>query len=138
MTETTSVQQANHELVAEHAQLHELVEEIRGARDRAQALGALARLQEQVLAHFNLEERPGGLYDTLGVCVPAFRRPLAQLVDDHYRISASLRDMRERANAPWGTDGEMLRRDVARLAAALAEHEQRERQMVEQALAGES
>ncbi len=133
----TSFQQASRELEEDHRRLHALVEEIGRIGDRRQVATALTTLHERLAAHFNLEEKPGGLYDTLGVCAPEFRRVLAQLVDDHFRLASTVRDLRERSRDPWGPAWDMLPADVARLAAALADHERREQQMVDAALARE-
>jgi hypothetical protein len=91
---------------------------------------ALAELHAALVGHFNEEEKPGGLYDALGVCAPAFRQPLAELVDDHFRFAGVVRDLRERALAAEGAAADSLRGDVARLVAMLADHERREHEMV--------
>jgi malate synthase len=131
MTVTSTVAHARDELREDHRRLHRLVDRLRETEGE-EALGAvLGELHSALLAHFNAEERPGGLYDALGVCVPDFRAPLAALVDDHFRISALLRDMRDRAgrHAP-GSFPEA----AARLADILADHERREHALVDEAI----
>lgn len=135
MTDAFRVEQARGELAEDHQRLRALVDEIRTSGARELALERLSRLHEQLVVHFNLEEKPGGLYDALGVCVPEFRRSLARLVDDHFRLAATARDLRERARQPWQPGADLLPADVVRFAEALADHEVREARMVEEALA---
>ena len=133
MQETVTVEQVAQELQHEHAELHRLFDQAGQAGDLAQMSTFLASLHQRLTSHFNAEEKPGGLYDTLGFCAPEFRRPLGLLVDDHFRLAATLRSLRERARGAGGVDTGTLRVDVARLVRAVAEHEQRELEMVRQA-----
>ncbi len=135
MQETVTIQQVAQELQQEHAELHHLFEEAEQASDLARMSAFLTSLHQRLTTHFNGEEKPGGLYDTLGFCAPEFRRPLGLLVDDHFRLAATLRSLRERARAAGGVDTDTLRVDIARLVKAVAEHEQRELEMVKQASA---
>ncbi len=136
MQETATIQQVAQELQDEHAELHRLFDEAEQAGDLAQMSAFLSALHQKLVAHFNAEEKPGGLYDTLGFCAPEFRRPLGLLVDDHFRLAATLRSLRERAHLAGGVDTDTLRVDVARLVKAVAEHEKRELEMVKQASVG--
>jgi hypothetical protein len=133
MQHTVPLQQASQELREDHSRLHQLIDELGQAADPAQMSAYLNTLHERLTAHFNAEEKPGGLYDTLGVCAPEFRRPLGQLVDDHFRLAATVRALRERARAGGGADVDALRADVAGLVKAVADHEKRELEMVERA-----
>jgi hypothetical protein len=94
----------------------------------------LDELHAALVSHFNAEERPGGLYDALGVCVPEFRTQLSGLVDDHFRITAALRDMRERIRQGPPRAGDSLRGAGWRLAQVLGEHEKHELAMVDAAI----
>jgi hypothetical protein len=136
MPQTVTLQKATQDLQDDHSRLHQLIDELGHAGDLAQLSAYLTTLHDRLTAHFNAEERPGGLYDTLGFCAAEFRRPLGQLVDDHFRLAATLRSLRERARAIGGVDVDTLRVDVARLVAALAEHERRELELVQRAGAG--
>jgi malate synthase len=131
MTVTSTVAHAREELRQDHLRLHALVLRLREAEGREALAAVLEELHSTLVAHFNAEERPGGLYDALGVCVPEFRAPLSALVDDHFRIAAALRDMRDRARqgAPESISGA-----TARLAEVLADHEKREQAMVDEAI----
>jgi hypothetical protein len=129
MQQTYTIHEATQELEHDHERLHELIEQAGRAGDLVEIGGSLAMLHERLTAHFNAEERPGGLYDTLGFCAPEFRRPLGQLVDDHFRLSATLRELRDRVRG-FGVDLPTVRLDVRRLVQAVAEHEKRELEMV--------
>lgn len=135
MTVTTTIAHAHEELREDHRRLHALVDRLRTASD-LDALGAvLEELHTALIAHFNAEEKPEGLYDALGVCAPEFRDQLSELVDEHYRIAAALRDMRDRARQAPGSPHDSLLGEAARLAQFLGEHEKREHAMVDAAMA---
>jgi hypothetical protein len=135
MTVTTTIAHAHEELREDHRRIHALVDRLRAAED----LGALATVLEELhtalTAHFNAEEKPGGLYDAFGVCAPEFRGQLSGLVDDHFRIASALRDMRDRARHDLGSPHDSLLGEAVRLAQFLAEHEKREHAMVDAAMA---
>ena len=135
MTVTTTVAHAHEELREDHRRLHALVDRLRAARDLDALAAVLEELHAALTAHFNAEEKPGGLYDALGVCVPEFRGQLSGLVDDHYRIAAALRDMRDRARQALGSPHDSLLGEAVRLAQFLGEHEKREHAMVDAAMA---
>ena len=59
---------------------------------------------------------------------------LAGLVDDHFRIAAALRDMRDRARQALGSPHDSLLGEAVRLAQVLGEHEKREHAMVDAAM----
>ena len=133
MAETMTVEQASRELAEDHQRLHALIDRLGRAPDLSAMEEALADLHAALTGHFNAEEKPGGLYDALGVCAPGFRQHLAELVDDHFRFAGVVRDLRERARAAEGAAADSLRGDVARLLAMLADHERREHEMVKAA-----
>jgi hypothetical protein len=134
MTVTTTVAHANEELREDHRRLHSLVDRLRAASDQGALAAILDELHGALTEHFNAEEKPGGLYDVLGVCVPEFRGSLAVLVDDHFRIAAALRDMRDRSREASRSAHDALMGEAARLAQVLAEHEKREHAMVDAAM----
>ena len=109
MTVTTTVAHAHEELREDHRRLHALVDRLGAAPDAAALAPVLEELHAALTAHFNAEEKPGGLYDTLGVCVPELRAQLSGLVDDHFRIAAALRDMRDRARQGLGRAARVAR-----------------------------
>jgi uncharacterized protein YhdP len=135
MTVTTSVAHAYQELREDHRRLKVLVDRLSAATDLAALAAVLEELHAALTAHFNAEEKPGGLYDTLGVCVPEFRAQLSGLVDDHFRIAAALREMRDRARQDLGSAHDPLLGEAARLARVLGDHEKREHEMVDAAMA---
>jgi malate synthase len=135
MTVTTTIAHAQEELREDHRRLHVLVDRLRAAEDLDALATVLGELHTALTGHFNAEEKPGGLYDALGVCAPEFRDQLSELVDDHYRIASALRDMRDRARQDLGSPHDSLLGEAARLAQFLGEHEKREHAMVDAAMA---
>lgn len=133
MPQAATLQRAAQELREDHRRLHERIDELARADDLAQLSARLAELHERLSAHFNAEEKPGGLYDALGVCAAEFRLSLGQLVDDHFRLAAVLRDLQQRARAAGGLDADALRAEVALFVKALGQHEQRELELVRRA-----
>lgn len=134
MTATPTVAHAHEELLEDHRNLHALVDRLRAAGDLDALTRILEELQAALTAHFNAEEKPGGLYDALGVCVPEYRTQLAALVDDHFRIAAALREMRDRARLALGGLHDPLLAEAIRLAQVLGDHEKREHAMVDAAM----
>ncbi len=135
MTETLTVRTASQELADDHRRLHGLIDRLGAAPDAAAMAEALGELHAALTRHFTEEEKPGGLYDALGVCSPEFRQRLAVLVDEHFRLAGFIRDLRERMKAKEERGGNELRAEVAQLVSALAAHEQREHEMVQEAVA---
>jgi hypothetical protein len=135
MTETRAVREALEALDGDHRLLHALVERLHGELDLAGMAAGLAELQAALRRHFQEEERPGGLYDALGVCAREYRDTLGDLVDDHFRLSAHLGDLVHRAREVDGVAADALRGDVGRLLRALSDHERREHEMAAAALA---
>jgi hypothetical protein len=135
MTVTTTIAHAHEELREDHRRLHALVDRLHAARDLDALAAVLEELHAALTTHFNAEEKPGGLYDALGVCAPEFRDQLSGLVDDHYRIAAAVRDMRDRARQDLGSPHDSLLGEAAQLAQFLGEHEKREHTMVDAAMA---
>jgi hypothetical protein len=133
MAETLTVEQATRELAEDHQRLHALIDRVGREQDLSATAEALADLHAALTRHFNQEEKPGGLYDALGVCAPGFREHLAELVDDHFRFAGLVRDLREQAREAEGAAADSLRGGIARLLAALADHERREHEMVKAA-----
>jgi hypothetical protein len=138
MTETLTVRQASRELAEDHRRLHGLLDRVGVAADLRATAEALAELHAALTRHFTEEEKPGGLYDALGVCVPEFRSRLAALVDEHFRLAAFVRDLRERARGTGVHPGDEPRAEMERLVAALADHERREHELVEAVLGREA
>jgi hypothetical protein len=138
MTQALRVEQASRELRDDHRRVHDLADRAASAPNLAALEDALADLHAALTGHFNQEEKPGGLYDALGVCTPEFRQPLADLVDDHFRLAGALRDLRELARPAQRPSTDAVRAAVAGFLSSLADHERREHDMVEKARAAEA
>ena len=133
MSETRSAREASLELVEDHRHLHALIDRLEAAVDVPALAAALVELHAALRRHVNEEEKPGGLYDALGVCAGEFRGHLSVLVDEHFRLAGVLRDLAERALASSPGALTALRRDASHVAAALADHERREQELVKAA-----
>lgn len=131
--ETTSVARAFAELRDDHRRLEELLERLRTARDLPLLVSTLKELNSALVAHFAREEHPGGLYDVLGVCAPQHRAPLRELVDEHYRILGTVRELVQRTRE---LEERFIREreEVLHLADRLREHETREHALAREAL----
>lgn len=126
------VARAAAELGQEHQALEAIAHRTRSASQIEALVGALEELSHALSGHFAREEKPGGLYDALGVCVPGKREPLARLVDDHYRMAATARGLAERGRLLMG-QLQGLREEAAALVALLEDHERREHALVREA-----
>jgi hypothetical protein len=131
MTGTPGALEASRELERDHRELDELVGRLARGGDLAAMAEALTELHGRLTRHFNAEEKPGGLYDALGACVPEHRALVRELVDDHFRLAALVRDAGERARRGRGDEADALRAEAARLAGLLAEHERLELELVQ-------
>ncbi len=133
--ELSRVARARDELREEHARLHELLTRLRLTPDRASLAALLRELPHRLAEHFRREEQPGGLYDALGVRIPEARGHVGQLVDDHFRLVSIARNLAEEALSP-SVATTTLKQQAMRVADYLADHEQREHQLVRSVVEG--
>jgi hypothetical protein len=119
-------------LAEEHRALGRLTEQVLTGRELAPLVETLEQLNRTLVAHFGHEEAPDGLYDALGVCGPANRERIAELVDEHYRMAASARSLAERARWILGRF-EALQEEARGLVELLRRHEQHEKGLVREA-----
>ncbi len=131
--EQSTPHQAVQELQEDHRRLHEQADRLARAGDLAETTTCLLALHERLRAHFEAEERPGGLYDAIGVCASEFRLSLGRLVDDHFRLTGTLRYLCARARSASGLEADALRGEVALFLKELAQHEERELELVRRA-----
>lgn len=127
--ERESVAAAHEALRDEHERLRALVGRLRARPGREDLAALLHELPGRLAEHFRLEERPGGLYDTLGVSIPDARGQVAQLIDDHFRLVSVARDLAETALAP-DVPTRALQEEALRVADYLGDHERREQELV--------
>jgi hemerythrin len=127
--ELPSVERARDELREEHRQLHVLLARLRQAPDRTALAALLGELPHRLEEHFRHEEQPGGLYEAMGVSIPEARGQVGQLVDDHFRLVSITRNLAQEALAP-GVETASLQQQALSVANYLADHEQREQQLV--------
>jgi hemerythrin HHE cation binding domain-containing protein len=130
---TPSLAQAHDELREEHQRLGRLVERVTEAADIDELSAALEETSQVLAAHFSHEERPDGLYDALGLCAPQHRERIRALVDDHYRMAATVRSLALRGRSLLDRTRE-LQRDAAEFVEVLRDHERREHALAREAL----
>jgi hypothetical protein len=135
MTGTFGLLDASRALERDHRELGALLDRVSRGGDLATMGRALVELHARLARHFNAEEKPGGLYDALGACVPENRARVGELVDDHYRLTALVRDLGQRACRTPDEQADAVRDEVKRLAVLLADHERREADLVQAAAA---
>jgi hypothetical protein len=124
----SAVARAREQLRDDHERLHALLARLRSVPDRTGLTVGLRELHDRLTEHFRREEAPDGLYDAMGVCVPEFRGRVGQLVDDHFRLVSTTRNLAEEALSPRVAT-EALREQALRVADYLADHEQREHEL---------
>lgn len=131
--EQTPLAQAHGALRDEHERLRELVVRLRMRPARPVLQALLGELPERLADHFRREEQPGGFYDVLGVSLGDARGALGQLVDDHFRLVASARNLAEQAQSRAVATA-TLQEEALRVADYLADHERREYELVRASL----
>lgn len=129
-----SVAHAQEALRADHLKLHKLADAVQTAADQEALAAGLKELYTALLAHFSAEETPAGLYDALGVCVPEYREVVAQLVEEHRRISATLWGLSRRAEERMKYSFPELREEALRILAGMHDHEALEHNLAAEAL----
>jgi hypothetical protein len=133
----TSLARSEEALRDEHRRLEQLSDLLHTAKDVPALLSAAEDLRDALASHFGHEEYPGGLYDSLNLCVPQHRDDLARLVEDHHRMLAALWQLCERARQPKARL-EDLQKEAEQFIKDLQHHEQYEHKMADEALPKES
>lgn len=128
-----SIAAAHEALRDDHERLRALLRRLRAQPGREELTAILNELPELLAEHFRCEELPGGLYDAVGVSIPDARGQVAQLIDDHFRLVAVARDLAAMALSDKVASG-TLQEQALRVADYLADHEQREYELVRSAL----
>ncbi len=127
---------AHADLVGEHRALRGLLDQLREVTDPPALAAVLDELHVKLKAHIQHEEFPGGLYESMGALGPQHAHEVRELVDDHFRVLATVRALADevrRASAPL--DPRVLREAVG-LAEQLHTHEAVEQRLAEKILAG--
>lgn len=107
----------------EHAELKGLWGRLKTAKNPQALLPVLDELHPRLREHFEHEELPGGLYDTLG----ARSAEVRDLVDDHFVLLSAVRGLCAEARSPAA--GQRLLKEAAAVAERLRSHEQKELQL---------
>jgi hypothetical protein len=122
------------ELVEEHRHLGDLIVRLEATRNPQELAGMLDEMHGVLLRHFAHEQYPGGFYETLGACKPAFRDDLRVLVDQHFRIISGVEGLRQRTRRADAAEWTELKREASAIVAELGQHERRESDLVSRLL----
>lgn len=133
---TAPLTQAYRSVEEDHRKLEQLITRLRAAEDLPTLVATLDELNNALVAHFGHEEQPEGLYDVLGTTAPEYKTPLGGLVDEHYKLLATARELAEHGRTLLRQTHHDLRQDVLRLADALLDHERRENELAAALLKG--
>jgi hypothetical protein len=120
------LEQARHELAAEHRGLAELMTRVRQAQEAGTLATVLEELHGRLKEHFAHEEFPGGLYQSMGALAPEYAPAIRDLVDEHFQVLASIRSLTAKARGPWPSSAAELLGEVAALIDRLSAHEAKE------------
>lgn len=120
----------------DHRRLEQLIARLRTVEDLPTLVTTLDELNTALVAHFGHEEQPEGLYDLLGTTAPEYKTPLGGLVDEHYKLLATARELAEHGRTLLRQTPHDLSADVRRLADALIDHERRENELAAALLKG--
>lgn len=126
-----SIGAAEAQLRSEHRALNALLKRAVETASADTLTSLLRSLHTELHQHFANEEYPGGLYERMGVLGPRFREEVRHLVDDHYKILATISEMSDRAVA--GESPSELVEELLALVEWMREHEDREHRMASEA-----
>ena len=118
----------------EHRRLGDLVGRLREVRDPAALAGLLDELHAALKAHFEHEEFPGGLYQSMGALGPRHAELVRDLVDQHFLLLAAVRGLADQARRAGPPTSPALLPDAVALADQLRAHEADENRLAERLL----
>ena len=131
MVRARSLDEIHAELAEEHREIMGLVQRLEAGCSARELPGLLKTLHDRLVDHFAHEQFPGGLYEAMGFCEPAYHDDLRVLVREHCSLLSAARALVERSRAISPREWPGLLEDVAALAGALHAHEHREHGLVE-------
>ena len=130
-----ALEKARAELAKEHLALRALLDTLRvRVATPNQAHSVLSELHKTLAKHFAHETYPGGFYDGIRAARRELEDELAALVDEHFQLLATTQALRERAER-GDAAGDGFSSEIRVLLERLSAHEQREREVVDRALA---
>ena len=127
--------EAASDLHGEHDALHGLFDELTRVEGLGELRELLGRLQPALEAHFEREERPSGLYESLGAFEPELRDQLQELVQDHLHLRRTVAHLVRSVEGARLADLDGLLAEAHYLASSLKEHEAAEHALASDALA---
>ena len=133
----SSLARAHAALEEEHRGLRGLIGRLREVQDTAALIALLDDLHGKLKSHFEREEFPGGLYESMGALGPQHADQVRELVDQHFRFMSLLRSLAAEARRATAASAAPLLRDAAALAERLHTHEVAEHRLANQILAAQ-
>ena len=133
----SSLARAHAALEEEHRSLRGLVGRLREVQDAVALVALLDDLHGKLKAHFEREEFPGGLYESMGALGPQHAAQVGELVDQHFRFLSSLRSLAAAAREATAAATAPLLTDAAAFAERLRAHEAAEHRLAEEILAAQ-
>lgn len=124
------IDSALRELESEHAAIDELLGRLASSRSLGALSADLGELHSLLRDHFAHEERPGGLYDRMGVVSAEFRDRVRELVDGHFRILSTVRGLERDARGGESGRAHELAQAARGLHDILQQHEVYEQELV--------
>jgi hypothetical protein len=129
-----SLARAQAALEEEHRALRNLVGRLREVADATALVPLLEELHGALKEHFEHEEFPGGLYQSMGALGPRYAAQVRDLVDQHFLLLAAVRGLADQARRASPPASPALLRDAAALAEQLRTHEADENRLAERLL----
>jgi hypothetical protein len=133
----SSLARAHAALEEEHRSLRGLVGRLREVQNAVALVALLDDLHGKLKAHFEREEFPGGLYESMGALGPQHADQIRELVDQHFLFLSGVRSLAEQARTAPAAAGPRLLHAAAALAEELHTHEVAEHRLAEQILAAQ-
>jgi isocitrate lyase len=118
-------------IAEDHVQLERISQRVRAAKDAPGLALAAEDLSLQLAGHFAREEAEDGLHGLVVSRAPQHRGAFLEIAAEHRRLLSEARSLAERARAGQAAE---VAAEMARLAARLQQHEERENALTRAAL----
>jgi len=104
----------------EHAELRDVVVQLRETSDVGVLAGLVERLHDLLRGHFEREECDQGMLRMMSEANPEHRRTANELVSEHPEILAAVRTLFERARSENGLTADTVEREIDAILQRLA------------------
>jgi hypothetical protein len=134
MTGSTPKRLSDLDLIAEeHERLKELIRALQGAADARAGAAVLEKLMPLLLGHFEHEEAPDGLYESIAHAAPRYHHVLERLSQQHGELLTAARALSEKVGSE-GADWAALAAETSAFVELLLSHEQQETELLNDSL----